>query len=242
MTKQADVVVIGGGITGTAILHELAKYNLRAVLVEQEPELAAGTTKANSAILHAGFDAPTGSMKARMNVAGNAMYHDLKDELDLDIRWSGSYVAALDEEQMAVLQELLERGNANGVPGLKIVSGDEMRKEEPNVSKDIKGALWAPSAGICWPFGLALAFAENAVINGAEVIRECQVTGITVEDGAVKAVETDKGTIETKYVINAAGVHADEISRLAGDDSFQIHPRRGEYILFDKTAQKDLVY
>lgn len=242
MTKQADVVVIGGGITGTAILHELAKYNLRAVLVEQEPELAAGTTKANSAILHAGFDAPTGSMKARMNVAGNAMYHDLKDELDLDIRWSGSYVAALDDEQMDVLKELLERGNANGVPGLKIISGDEMRKEEPNVSKDIKGALWAPTAGICWPFGLALAFAENAVINGAEVIRECQVTGITVEDGAVKAVETDKGTIETKYVINAAGVHADEISRLAGDDTFKIHPRRGEYILFDKTAQKDLVY
>ena len=133
MTKQADVVVIGGGITGTAILHELAKYNLRAVLVEQEPELAAGTTKANSAILHAGFDAPTGSMKARMNVAGNAMYHELKDELDLDIRWSGSYVAALDDEQMDVLKELLERGNANGVPGLKIVSGDEMRKEEPNL-------------------------------------------------------------------------------------------------------------
>ena len=155
MTKQADVVVIGGGITGTAILHELAKYNLRAVLVEQEPELAAGTTKANSAILHAGFDAPTGSMKARMNVAGNAMYHDLKDELDLDIRWSGSYVAALDDEQMAVLQELLERGNANGVPGLKIVSGDEMRKEEPNVSKDIKGALWAPTAGLSdWPWPL----------------------------------------------------------------------------------------
>ena len=143
---------------------------------------------------------------------------------------------------MDVLKELLERGNANGVPGLKIVSGDEMHKEEPNVSKDIKGALWAPTAGICWPFGLALAFAENAVINGAEVIRECQVTGITVEDGAVKAVETDKGTIETKYVINAAGVHADEISRLAGDDTFKIHPRRGEYILFDKTAQKDLVY
>ena len=181
-------------------------------------------------------------MKARMNVAGNAMYHELKDELDLDIRWSGSYVAALDDEQMDVLKELLERGNANGVPGLKIVSGDEMHKEEPNVSKDIKGALWAPTAGICWPFGLALAFAENAVINGAEVIRECQVTGITVEDGAVKAVETDKGTIETKYVINAAGVHADEISRLAGDDTFKIHPRRGEYILFDKTAQKDLVY
>ena len=242
MTKQADVVVIGGGITGTAILHELSKYNLRAVLVEQEPELAAGTTKGNSAILHAGFDAPTGSMKALMNVEGNAMYHELKDELDLEIRWSGSYVAALDDEQVEVLQELLARGQANGVPGLKIVSGDEMRQEEPNVSKDIKAALFAPTAGICWPFGLALAFAENAVINGAEVIRDCKVTDIVVENGAVKAVETDKGTIETKYVINAAGVHADDISRLAGDDSFTIKPRRGEYILFDKTAQKDLVY
>ena len=115
-------------------------------------------------------------------------------------------------------------------------------EKEPNVSKDIKGALWAPTAGICWPFGMALAFAENAVINGAEVLRECQVTGITVENGAVKAVETDQGTIETKYVINAAGVHADDVSRMAGDDSFTIMPRRGEYILFDKTAQKDLVY
>ena len=134
----------------TAILHEPGKVHFVCSPAEQEPELARDDS-ANSAILHAGFDAPTGSMKARMNAAGNAMYHELKDELDLDIRWSGSYVAALDDEQMDVLKELLERGNANGVPGLKIVSGDEMRKEEPNVSKDIKGALWAPTAGICWP-------------------------------------------------------------------------------------------
>lgn len=242
MTKQADVVVIGGGITGTAVLHELAKYNVKAILVEAEPELAAGTTKANSAILHAGFDAKTGTMKARMNVEGNKMYHDLKDELDLDIRWSGSFVAALDDEQVEVLHELLERGKANGVPGLEIWDGDKVREEEPNLSKDIKAALWAPTGGICWPFGLALAFAENAEINGAEIIRDCKVTGFVVENGAIKAVETEQGTIETKYVVNAAGVHADEISRLAGDDSYEIHPRRGEYILFDKTAQKDLVY
>ncbi|MCH4188534.1 MAG: NAD(P)/FAD-dependent oxidoreductase [Megasphaera sp.] len=242
MTKQADVVVIGGGITGTAVLHELAKYNLRAVLLEREPELAAGTTKANSAILHAGFDAPAGSMKARMNVEGNAMYHELKDQLDLDIRWSGSFVAAVDDEQMAVLQDLKKRGEENGVPGLEIWDGAKVHEKEPNLSKDVKGALWAPTAGICWPFGMACAFAENAVINGAEVLRECEVKHIIVENGAVKAVETNQGTIETKYVINAAGVHADEISKLAGDDSFTIHPRKGEYILFDKTAQKDLVY
>lgn len=242
MTKQADVVVIGGGITGTAVLHELVKYNLRAILVEQEPELAAGTTKANSAVLHAGFDAPEGSIKARMNVEGNKLYHDLKDELDLQIRWSGSFVVAMDDEQMAVLRDLLKRGQDNGVPGLEIWDGDAVRKSEPNVSKDIKGALWAPTAGICWPFGLALAFAENAVVNGAEILRECTVTDIIVEQGAVKSVETDQGSIETKYVINAAGIHADEISHLAGDNSFAIHPRKGEYILFDKTAQKNLVY
>lgn len=241
MIKQADVVVIGGGITGTAILYELAKYNLRAVLVEQEPELAAGTTKANSAILHAGFDAPTGTMKAQMNVAGNAMYHELRDELDLDITWCGSLVVALDDEQMETLQVLLQRGQANGVPGLEIWNREQIHAIEPNISDAARGALWAPTAGICWPFGMALAFAENAVINGAEVIRECRVTNIVVEKGAVKAVETDKGTIETTYVINAAGVHADEISAMAGDSSFTIHPRRGEYILFDKTVQQDLV-
>lgn len=242
MTKQADVVVIGGGITGTAVLYELAKYNLRAVLLEREPELAAGTTKANSAILHAGFDAPADSMKARMNVEGNAMYHELKDQLDLEIRWSGSFVAAVDDEQMVSLQELKKRGEKNGVPSMEIWDGAKVREKEPNLSNDIKGALWAPTAGICWPFGIACAFAENAVINGAEVIRECEVKNIIVENGAVKAVETSKGTIETKYIINAAGVHADEISKLADDDSFAIHPRKGEYILFDKTAQKDLVY
>ena len=135
-------------------------------------------------------------MKARMNVEGNAMYHELKDELDLEIEWTGSFVAAVDDEEMSVLQELLERGQANGVPGLEIWDGDKVREKEPNVSKDIKGALWAPTAGICWPFGMALAFAENAVINGAEVLRECQVTGITVENGAVKAVETDQARLK----------------------------------------------
>lgn len=242
MIKKADVVIIGGGITGTAILYELAKYDLKAVLVEAEPELAAGTTKANSAILHAGFDAPTGSLKARMNVLGNARYHELQKELDLDIRWSGSYVAALDAEQEHVLQELLVRGRANGVPGLKIIDGNTMRREEPNVSPEIRAALWAPTAGICWPFGLATAFAENAVINGAEVIRDCAVTDILVADGVVRGVQTEAGYIAADCVINAAGVHADDVSRMAGDTSFTICPRKGEYILFDKTAQKDLVY
>ena len=239
--KSADVVVIGGGIVGTAVLRELSKYDLKCILVEKEPDLAMGTTKANSAILHAGFDAPTGSLKAITNVRGNQLYHELEKDLDLDIKWTGSMVAATTDEEMATLQELLERGKANGVKGLKILSHEEVLQKEKNLTA-VKGALWAPSAGVCWPFGAALAFAKCAVQNGAEVIRDCRVLGFIKEDGRLTGVETSKGVIKTKYVVNAAGVYADEIAKLAGDNSFTITPRKGEYILFDKTACSSLVY
>lgn len=239
--KSADVVVIGGGIVGTAVLRELSKYDLKCILVEKEPDLAMGTTKANSAILHAGFDAPTGSLKAITNVRGNKLYHELEQELDLDIKWTGSLVAATTDEEMATLQELLERGKANGVEGLKILSREEVLQKEKNLTS-VKGALWAPSAGVCWPFGAALAFARCAVQNCAEVMRDCRVLGFIKEDGRITGVETSKGVIKTKYVVNAAGVYADEIAKLAGDESFTITPRKGEYILFDKTACSSLVF
>lgn len=239
--KSADVVVIGGGIVGTAVLRELSKYDLKCILVEKEPDLAMGTTKANSAILHAGFDAPTGSLKAITNVRGNKLYHELEQELDLDIKWTGSLVAATTDEEMATLQELLERGKANGVEGLKILSHEEVLQKEKNLTS-VKGALWAPSAGVCWPFGAALAFARCAVQNGAEVMRDCRVLGFIKEDGRITGVETSQGVIKTKYVVNAAGVYADEIAKLAGDESFTITPRKGEYILFDKTACSSLVF
>lgn len=239
--KSADVVVIGGGIVGTAILRELSKYDLKCVLVEKEPDIALGTTKANSAILHAGFDAPTGSLKAITNVRGNRLYHELEKDLDLDIKWTGSLVAATTDEEMQTLQELLQRGRANGVEGLQILTQEEVLEQEPNLTT-VKGALWAPSAGVCWPFHAAIAFAECAVQNGAEVIRDCKVLGFVKEDGKICGVETSKGVISAKYVVNAAGVYADEIAKLAGDASFTITPRKGEYILFDKTACSSLVY
>lgn len=239
--KSADVVVIGGGIVGAAVLRELSKYDLRSVLVEKEPDLSLGTTKANSAILHAGFDAPTGSLKAVTNVRGNALYHKLEKELDLDIKWTGSLVAATTDEEMATLQELLQRGRANGVEGLQILTREEVLEQEPNLGA-VKGALWAPSAGVIWPFGACIAFAQCAVQNGAEVIRDCRVEGFVKEDGRITGVVTSKGTIACRYVINAAGIYADEIAKLAGDDSFAITPRKGEYILFDKTACSSLVY
>lgn len=239
--READVVVIGGGITGAATLYELSKYNLKAILIEKEPDLAIGTTKANSAILHAGFDAKPGSMKAIMNARGNKLYHKLKDALNLDIDWLGSLVVATTEEQMATLNELLERGKQNGIEGLSILSKEEVLRREPNLSPDVLGALWAPTAGVCWPFGMAIAFAECAIQNGAEVIRECQAEGFRLVDGAISAIDTNLGTIKTRYVINAAGLRADEISHLAGDDTFTIHPRKGEYILFDKKASGQMV-
>ena len=239
--KEADVVVIGGGIVGTAILRELSKYDLHCLLVEKEPDVAVGTTKANSAICHAGFDAPTGTLKQKTNVRGNALYHQLQEELDLDIKWTGSLVVATNDEEIKHLQVLLERGRANGVPGLKILSREEVLAKEPNLVT-AQAALWAPTAGVMWPFGCAVAFAQCAVQNGAQVICDCAVTGFVKEDGAVTVVNTTKGAIRTKVVINAAGVYAEEIAKLAGDDSFAITPRKGEYILFDKMAAPSLVY
>ena len=239
--KEADVVVIGGGIVGTAILRELSKYDLRCLLVEKEPDVAVGTTKANSAICHAGFDAPTGTWKQKTNVRGNALYHQLQEELDLDIKWTGSLVVATNDEEIRHLQVLLERGRANGVSGLEILSREEVLAKEPNLVT-AKAALWAPTAGVMWPFGCAVAFAQCAVQNGAQVICDCAVTGFVKEDGAVTVVNTTKGAIRTKVVINAAGVYAEEIAKLAGDDSFTITPRKGEYILFDKMAAPSLVY
>ena len=241
MERQADVVVIGGGITGTAILAALARLDLSCVLAEKEPDVAAGTTKANSAVLHAGFDAPTGSMKAKMNVEGNRLYHELQDELNLDVQWTGSLVCATTKEEEAQLEELKARGEANGVPGLEIWSGDKVREKEPNLSSAICSALWAPTAGVCWPFGMAVAFAENAIGNGAEILRDCEVTGVRVEGEEGFVVETAQGTIRARFVVNAAGVFADKVAAMAGDTSFSIRPRKGEYILFDKTAQAKMV-
>ncbi len=236
-----DVAIIGGGITGAAIAYELSKYDLSVILLEKDPDLSTGTTKANSGILHAGFDAPTGSLKALTNVRGSQLYRELEQPLNLDIKWCGSLVVAKSEEETAALESLLERGQANGVPGLKILSREETLAREPHLSPDIKAALYAPSAGVIWPFGAAIAFAECAVQNGVQVILNCTVEGFENSGDRITALKTNKGVIKTKYAINAAGLYADSVSRLAGDSSFTITPRRGEYLLFDDTASSQLV-
>ncbi len=236
LPEQADVVVIGGGVVGSAIARELSRYVLTVVLLERAPDVATGTSKANSGILHAGFDADPGTWKARLNVRGAHLYQTASEELGIPRRRVGSLVVATDEAQLATLDELRRRGIENGVTGLALWRPDELLKHEPNLSSEVTGALWAPTAAIVCPFLATIGFAENAIRNGVRIITECEVIGIDVVDGATTAVETTRGRIATRFVVNAAGVHSGEVARMAGDDSFTITPRRGEYMLFDHSV------
>jgi glycerol-3-phosphate dehydrogenase len=241
LPKQADVVVIGGGVVGCAIARELSRYSLSVVLLERAPDVAMGTSKANSGILHAGFDAEPGTVKARLNVRGARLYQSISEELGIPRRRVGSLVVALDEAQRGALEGLRRRGVENGLTGLALWGRDELLAHEPNLSPDATGALWAPTAAIVCPFSATIAFAENAILNGASIVTECAVTGIEAADRRTTAVETTLGRIQTRFVVNAAGVHADEVARMVGDESFTIKPRRGEYILFDHSVS-DLVH
>ena len=233
---KKKVVIIGGGIVGCAVAWELAKYPLDITLVEREPDLAMGTTKANSAILHAGFAAKPGTLKARYNVRGLALYRQWEAALGLEIQYVGSLVVARGEEERGKLEQLFAWGQENGVPDLAILDKEAVLAMEPHLSPTITGALWAPGAGVIWPFGAALALAENAAANGAEILTDCEVRSIALEGGKVAGVATNRGFLAADYIVNAAGVWADEVSRMAGDNSFTIKPRKGEYVLFDRTA------
>jgi len=230
----ADVVIIGAGVVGTGIARELARYDLRVVLVEKRADVAFGTTKANTALVHAGYDAEPGTWKARLNVRGNALYPKVCGELGVSHKNTGSLVVALSEEQAAHLHELKERGEANGVPGLEVIPRERVLAIEPGVNADVVAALWAPTGGITSPWELAIAYAENAVANGVELLLSSPVIGIDMSEGRVASVRCPGVVIDTKFVVNAAGIWADDIERMVGRDDFEITPRRGEYYLLDK--------
>lgn len=234
-TVKSDVLVIGGGVIGCSIARELARYKCKTILLEKEEDVCSGTSKANSAIVHAGYDAKTGSLKAMLNVQGNAMMEPLAKELDFEFKRNASMVLCFDEADMPALQALFERGNANGVPDLKIISGNEAREMEPNLTDEVVAALYAPTGGIVCPFGLTIAMAENAADNGVEFYFNTEVKAIhKLGDGY--AVETNNGTYEAKYIVNAAGVYADELHNMVSEKKLQIIPRRGEYLLLEKEA------
>lgn len=238
-----DVIVIGTGACGAAVARELSKYRLKVLCLEKENDVANGTTKANSGIVHAGYDPKPGTKMAKYNVLGNRLIEQLSKDLDITYRKNGSLVLAFTDEDMETIHTLYERGIANGVPELSIISREEVIELEPNITTDIKGALYAKSAGVISPWELAIAQLENAVTNGVEVKLEQEV--INIENRGDHFIVTTSHCGETEqfeagYVINAAGVHSDEVCAFVSEPTFHIVPNKGQYYLLDK-SQGDLV-
>lgn len=230
-----DAVIIGGGVTGCAVARELSRYELKVCVLEKEEDVCSGTSKANSAIAHAGHDATPGSLKAKFNVQGSQMMEALSKDLDFEYVQNGSLVLCFAEEDMPALEELLEKGKKNGVQGLEIISGDRAREMEPNLTDTVVAALYAPTGGIVCPFGLTIALAENAADNGVEFKFLTEVKDIKKSEEGYR-VETSRGDIAAKYVINAAGVYADRFHNMVSEKKLHITARKGDYCLLDKEA------
>jgi len=230
-----DVVIIGAGVIGGLIARELSRYDLKLCIVEKENDVAAGTTKANSAIVHAGFDAAPGSLKAKFNVLGAQMMPQVAKELDVPYQNNGSLVIGFNEEDEQTLHTLYQRGLDNGVKDLSILDQEALRKLEPNISPNAICALYAPTAGIICPYALTIAAVGNAMDHGAHLKRNFTVTAITQRDDLYTVTSQTGEFLQAKFVVNAAGLYAGHIANMVGDTSFTLHPRRGEYILLDKS-------
>ncbi len=228
-----DIAVIGAGVVGGMVARTLASYQLKICILEKNHDVAMGASCANSAIVHAGFDAKVGSLKAKLNVRGSEMMEKVCQELGVKYKNNGSLVIGFTEDDRETVKELYGRGNANGVKNLKIVDAEELHAMEPNVSKNAICALWAPTGAIVCPYELTIASVGNAMDNGAELMLDFEVTDIA-DKGDCYEITSPAGKIEAKYIINAAGIYSDAVANMIGDDSFTVHPRRGEYVLLDK--------
>lgn len=228
-----DVVIIGAGVVGCSIARYLSRFDARILVLEKEDDVCSGTSKANSGIVHAGFDAVPGTMMAKFNVKGCQMIRELAEPLGIVYRNNGSMVLCFEESDLPKLQELYDRGVTNGVEGLKILSSSEAREKEPALSSSVVAALWAPSAGIVCPFSLTIAMAENAADNGVEFRFLEDVQDISSHESGYTII-TNSNRFEARCVINAAGVYADKFHNMLAEDKIHITPRRGEYVLMDK--------
>ena len=231
-----DLTIIGGGVIGAAIAWQAARYQLSVCVLEKENDIACGTTKANSAIIHAGYDPMPGTLMARLNVRGCAMVEEMSEKLDFPYKKVGSLILAFNEENMEMVHTLYERGVANGVPGLQILTPEEVWEKEPNVTKECRGALYAPSAGIVMPWRMAQAMADCAALNGAEFRRNAEVTGVEKAEGGISLQLKNGETVLSRYVVNAAGVNAWDIHAMIAPPRYTMRPSRGEYYLLDKAV------
>lgn len=235
-----DVIIVGCGVVGAATAYELSKYKLKIAVLESENDVATGTSKANSAIIHAGYDPEPGTLMAKLNVRGNALAAEICEKLDVPFKRIGSLVLAFSDCELEHINNLYSRGQENGVPGMKLLSADEVREIEPNISQTVLGALLAPSAGIVNPWEFTLAMAETAVTNGAEIHLNSPVTRIIKRENSFLLETRQNEVFEAKYVFNAAGIHGGAVHALIGGGDYSIAPVRGQYYLLDK-AQGDLV-
>ncbi|RLF07421.1 MAG: FAD/NAD(P)-binding oxidoreductase [Thermoprotei archaeon] len=233
------IAIIGAGIVGSSIARVLSKYEgLQAHLIEKEVDVGWGTSKSNTGIIHPGHEENPEKhpLRARLCSEGNRLWHLWAEELDIPVKWPGELMVAFDEEDFKEFQKYMEWSEKNGVPGIKIVYKDELNDLESNISPNAQGALWAPTAGQMSPWEAVIGLVENAVDNGVILHLETEVKGVRVREGEVKGLETNKGFIEANIIINASGLFADKISCMVGIDYFTIHPRKGEYYLFDESA------
>ena len=235
MPKKVDIIIIGAGIVGSMVARFLSKYKLKVLLIEKEVDIGMGTSSANSAAIHAGYDALPGTNKALTNVLGSKLWPQVSKELGIPYLQSGDYVVAVNDEEMDTLRGLMARGIENGVEGLEIIDGEEMRRREPLIRPDVVGALWAATGAMGDPFTATVATAENAVMNGVEVLLETAFEEFLMDGNRITGIRTNRGDIECRWVVNAAGLYADEVMHKANvRPEFTIRPRRGEYIIIDK--------
>ena len=236
-----DVAIIGAGVVGSAIARELSKYDANICVIEKEEDVCNGTSKANSAIIHAGFDAKPNSLKAKLNVRGNELMDAISEELDIPFTRNGSLVVCTKDQDRSGLEDLLEKAAINGVPGCRIVEREELIQMETNVADDVTCALYAPTGGIVCPFHMTMAFAENANVNGVSFFLNTLVKTIQKNENGyrIETLHTDTNeteVFEAKVVINAAGVYADELNNMVSEQKLHITARKGEYCLLDKDA------
>ena len=235
MKDTYDVIIIGGGIVGAMAARFLSRYQLNILLIEKETDVCMGTTSGNTALIHAGYDPLPGTLKAKYNVAGNVMWDTLSAELGFKFQRQGDYVVALNQDETIVLSELMQQGKQNGVPGLKLITGEEMLHRYPMINPDVAMAMWSPTAGICDPFMANVAAVENAIQNGVEVILETTFQDFIFKDQRIIGIRTNRGDFNCRWVINAAGLFSDEVMHKAGiRPEFHIKPRKGEYYIFDQ--------
>ncbi|HZJ68839.1 MAG TPA: FAD-dependent oxidoreductase, partial [Candidatus Eisenbacteria bacterium] len=224
--EHTDVVIVGGGIVGCGIARELSKYNLNISLVEKESDVAEGTSKANNGMIHPGNATMPFTLKAKLNVKGNAMYSDWAEELNFPFKRTGSIILAYNRAEKKVLNAANIAGKLNRVPGMKKISGKKVMELEPTLTKEPKLGLWTPSTAYVDGYGVTIALAENAANNGVKFHLATEVVDIVVIQGQVKGVVTSQGIIKSKYVINCAGLYADDIAEMAGDKFYTIHARK----------------